>query len=136
MPTLEAEISSIVQGDGVDITVNIGKVTGDFVGDAVTKVWFTVKNSASDTDANALFQKVITGTNVPGTGVILDDGSVSGTAQVRVELVNADTSLLTNPKKAYPFDLQVETTNGGATKPYTPWLGHIKPYAERTRATS
>lgn len=133
MPTLNAEIEDIVAGDGIDITVNIGKVSGNFIGDAVEKVWFSVKTKKTDT--SYLFQKAITSSNVPGTGVILDDGSVSGTAQVRVELVNANTVLLTLGKTYY-FDLQVKTALGGVTKPYTPWSGLIKFKEEITTDTA
>ncbi len=116
--------------------MNISKATGNFVGNPVTKVWFTVKSAISQTDQEALIFKELTTSNVPGVGVIIDDGNVSGVAQVRVELVNTDTAKLSDERKAYPFDLQVQTSNGGATKPYTPWLGFVRIKNERTKATT
>lgn len=133
MPTLDAEITDIVQGDGIDYTLNIGKTVGNFVGDGVVKAWFSVKTTKTAT--TYLFQKIITNVSVPGTGQIVDDGSVSGIAQVRVELVNANTILLERDK-SYWFDFQVKTTLGGATKPYTPWSGLIKFKTEITTDTA
>jgi hypothetical protein len=130
MPTLDAEIKDIVQGDKIDINVSIGSLPGP-----ITKSWFTVKNkvkldSSSDSAANIIFQKTITTANVPGQGVIIDDGA-GGTASVKFELRNADTVLLTGDT-VYYFDLQV--LQGG--EPYTPWLGIIKVKKERTKSTS
>ena len=135
MPTLNAVITSLVQGDGIDITVTVTKTTGNFVADAITKAWFTVKSKVTDSDANALFQKVITTADVVGVGQITDDGAVSGTGSIRVELTNADTILLSG-NKSYPFDLQLLTTSGGSIKPYTPWAGVIKMTPEVTKATA
>lgn len=125
---LAGEINNIVQGDNIDITRTI-----DTLPASITTAWFTVKSSKSSTsDTNAIFQKKITSTNVPGTGVITDDGTTDGVAAVRFELVNADTILLTN-ETAYYYDIQVLTSTG---KIYTPEIGIIRLKSERTKATS
>jgi len=130
MPTLNAELSGIVQGDYLDIVRNIGNLPI-----IISKAWFTVKtraNLTTSTDGtNVVFQKTITTANVPGTGVILDTGG-SGTAQVKFELTNADTVLLTGDTIFY-YDIQVLTSS---SKIYTPELGVVKMKQERTRSTS
>jgi len=130
MPTLNAELSGIVQGDYLDIVRNIGNLPT-----TISKAWFTVKtraNLTTSTDGtNVVFQKTITTANVPGTGVILDTGG-SGTAQVKFELTNADTVLLTGDTIFY-YDIQVLTSS---SKIYTPELGVVKMKQERTRSTS
>ena len=125
MPTLNAEINDIVQGDCIDINRSIGNLPAP-----LTKAWFTVKISkSSPTD---VFQKVITTSNVAGQGVIGDDGTGDGVAQARFELTNANTVLLTD-EKVYYYDIQVLTST---SKIYTPELGLIRMKSERTKATS
>jgi len=128
MPTLDAELSEIVQGDCIDIERTIGNLPA-----TITKAWFTVKTKAqltSTTDtANIVFQKAITTVNVTGVGFISDAGA-SGTATVRFECVNADTVLLTGDT-VYYYDIQVLTSTG---KIYTPELGIIKLKKERTKS--
>lgn len=130
MPTLDAEITDIVQGDKVDINVSVGSLPG-----AISRAWFTVKNKAkldstSDATANIIFQKTITTVDVANVGVILDTGA-GGTASLRFRLRNADTVLLTGDT-VYYFDMQVLQDG----EPYTPWLGVIKVKKERTKSIS
>jgi hypothetical protein len=125
---LNGEIENIVQGDNIDITRTIDQLPA-----SITKAWLTVKaNRSSTADTNAIFQKTITSINVPGVGVIVDDGTGDGIAEVRFELVNADTVLLTN-ETAYYYDIQVLTSTD---KIYTPEIGIIKLRSERTKSTS
>lgn len=125
---LNGEIKNIVQGDNIDIVRTI-----DTLPSAITKAWFTVKSTKSSTDdTTALFQKEITTSNVPGVGVITDDGAGDGIAAVRFELVNADTILLVN-EKTYYYDIQVLTNT---SKIYTPETGRIKLEPERTKDTT
>lgn len=128
---LSGNIDNLVQGDNIDITRSIGSLPA-----TITKAWFTVKTNAklsstSDATANIVFQKVITTSNVVGTGVILDTGG-SGTASVRFELVNADTVLLVGGT-VYYYDIQVLTST---SKIYTPEVGLIKTVKERTKSIS
>lgn len=131
MPTLDAEITNIVQGDKIDINVTVSELPG-----AITKAWFTVKTreqlSSSTVDVgNFVFQKVITTVNQVGTGYISDDGTTDGIAAIRIDLRNADTVLLSGGT-LYFFDLQVLQSG----EPYTPWSGIIKTVRERTKSTS
>lgn len=130
-PNLSGTISNIVQGDHLDVTRTIGTLPT-----TITKAWFTVKTKAkltstSDAAANIVFQKEITTSNVPGTGVILDTGG-SGTASVKFELTNSDTVLLVGGT-VYYYDIQVLTSS---SKIYTPEVGLIKTLAERTKDIS
>lgn len=128
MPNLSGELLDIVQGDNIDINRSIGNLPA-----SITKAWLTVKpNKSSTNDTNATFQKSITTSNVAGQGVIIDDGTGDGIAQVRFEFTNANTILLTD-EKAYFYDIQVLTSTG---KIYTPELGLIKLRSERTKAIS
>lgn len=124
---LNGSIENVVQGDNFDVIRSI-----DTLPAAITKAWLTVKpGKSSINDTTAIFQKTITTSNVPGIGVILDDGA-GGIASVRFELTNADTVLLTNETVFY-YDIQVLTSTG---KIYTPELGKIRLKSERTKATS
>ena len=127
---LSATISNLVQGDNIDIVRTIGTLPA-----AITRAWFTVRTRANldqSTDTSTVvFQKAITTVNVPGTGVIYDDGS-DGTAGVRFELVNADTKLLVG-ETVYYYDIQVLTSS---SKIYTPEIGVIKTHKDRTKSIS
>ena len=127
---LAGSISNLVQGDNIDIVRTIGTLPT-----SITDSWFTVRTRANldqTTDTSSVvFQKHITSSNVPGTGVIYDDGS-DGTAGVRFELVNADTKLLVGDT-VYYYDIQVLTTSG---KIYTPEIGIIKTHKDRTKSIS
>lgn len=125
---LDGEIFNIVQGDFIDILRTI-----DTLPASIVTAWFTVKpTKSSSSDTTAIFQKTITSSNVPGQGVILDDGTGDGIANVRFELTNANTVLLVD-EKAYYYDIQVLTSTG---KIYTPELGIIRMKSERTKAIS
>jgi hypothetical protein len=130
MPTLDAEIKDIVQGDNINIVRTIGDLPA-----AITKAWFTVKTkaqlSSSLDSGNIVFQKEITTVLQNGIGQITDDGA-DGTAGVTFELVNADTVLLAGDT-VYYYDIQVLTST---SKIYTPELGIIKTKKERTKTTS
>lgn len=127
---LKGKIFNIVQGDNVDITRTI-----DTLPASITKAWFTVRNSqykSATSDTDVIFQKAITSVNVPGTGVITDDGTGDGVAAVRFELTNANTVLLVN-ENTYYYDIQVLTSTG---KIYTPEIGLIRLESERTKSIS
>jgi hypothetical protein len=125
---LRGSISEIVQGDDIDIIRTIGTLPT-----SITKSWFTVRTRANLdqlTDATTIvFQKAITTSNVPGVGVIYDDGA-DGTAGCRYELVNADTKLLVGDTLYY-YDVQVLTSSG---KIYTPEVGVLKTTKDRTKS--
>jgi hypothetical protein len=126
---LNGEIDNLVQGDKLDIIRTIGTLPG-----AISKAWFTVRTRANldqltDT-TTVVFQKAITTVNVPGVGVISDDGA-GGTATVRFELRNADTKLVVGDT-LYFYDIQVIMASDG--EPYTPEVGKIKTVKDRTKS--
>lgn len=114
-------------GDDDCILRNFRNVTS---GVTVTQAWMTVKRFEDDVDIDAIFQKVITVTDVPGTGQIVDDGA-SGTVTLRFDIVPAD-SLLVGHEQKY-FDIQVKT-NGG--KIYTLNAGTIRAAIKQKTLTS
>ena len=121
MPTFDGKIEDFVAGADLQITRTITNVP-DAV--SLTKAWFTVKEIQAHADANAIFQKEITTSNVPGTGQITDAGSGSPPdriATVRFDFGDADTILLKGGQE-YLYDVQV-LTDGGAV--YTPETGEI-----------
>lgn len=121
MPDFEGEIKDFVAGDDLQITRTISNISS---GASLAKVWFTVKSRQEDADVDAIIQKEITTTDVPGTGQITNAGS--GTppdriATVRFDLLPADTLKLEG-RAIYLYDIQV-LTDGGAV--YTPETGRI-----------
>jgi len=98
------EISDFFVGDNVDIERDISNIP---VGETLTTAWFTVKRKITDTDADAIMQKVInSGSN--GDGVISDIG-IDGTGHVKFTLSSSETLLL-SPSSEYFYDIQVKTS--------------------------
>jgi len=118
MPTFTGEIKDFVAGDDLQITRTITNVPS---GAVLTKAWLTIKFRQDDADADAIIQKAITTSNVPGTGQITDDGAGDQSAAVRFDLTDTDTAKLHRGIK-YWYDIQV-LTDGGAV--YTPEIGII-----------
>lgn len=131
MPTFNTVIDDIVAGDDYFIERII---SGLPVGVSVVEAWLTVKANLTDLDSAALIQKNITGVDVVGQGVIIDDGS-DGTATIRFDLVPADTAIIPAAGRGstgYPFDIQVRTSTG---RIYTPEIGTISSIAQVTLRT-
>lgn len=118
MPTLDGRIENLVAGDDLEVTRTITKVPS---GTTLSNATLTVKGAAADDDAEAVFQKKITTTDVPGTGQITNDGA-SGTGAVRFDITDVDSGLM-DPGRDYVYDIQVKTAVGGI---YTPEIGKIK----------
>lgn len=131
MANLSDSITGFVAGDDIEVSRVITEVP---IGQTLTKAWLTVKRSTSDADPG-LLQKVITTTNVPGTGQVTDDADTDGSGEVRFDLTPADTVLLAIPyaNGTFHFDIQVMTSAG---KVYTPVAGTIVGTKEITKATS
>jgi hypothetical protein len=105
------QIIGYYAGDTLDITRT---PTGVPTADPMVKAWFTVKSAATDADAAALIQKVITTAPAPGTGQILQDGSPAsgnGTGLLLFNLLPADTNKLA-PGRPYPYDVKVALSSG------------------------
>lgn len=122
MPSLKSKIlGKIVVGDDVSIRRTIDREASGFVsGVTITEAWLTCKLNVTDTDPG-LFQKIITTTDVPGTGEIEDDGTGDVDMVIRFDLLPADTVAI-GSTLIRQFDIQV-LTNGGQI--YTPERGVI-----------
>lgn len=132
MPSLESKIiGEIVVGDDVSIRRTIGFAASGFAtGITIVEAWLTVKLDAADADPG-LFQKIITTTDVPGTGEIENDGTGDVDMVVRFDLVPADTVLI-GAVLIRQFDIQVLTSGGQI---YTPERGTINAIAQVTLDT-
>jgi len=75
----------------------------------VSEAWLTVKAATSDADGAATFQKIITTSNVAGTGQIENAGS-TGTAKLRFDITTANSEALT-AGTVYYYDVQVKLSN-------------------------
>lgn len=69
----------------------------------------TWKASLGDADPGIL-QKKVTTSNVAGTGQITADGSVGGTATIRFDIADTDTTALAT--QTMIFDVKVKTASG------------------------
>lgn len=127
MPTFNDRIAGFVAGDDLEIDRTISNIPS---GQHVTAAWLTIKAAATDSDAEAIIQKMINAADTPGVGQVTDDGGTSGIAAVRFDLTADDTQLLV-PLQDYVFDLQVETDSG---KIYTPDIGVMRAETQVTRA--
>lgn len=76
--------------------------------DPLIKAAYTLKGNLSDADPGAL-QKIVTTSNVAGTGQIEVDGSTTGIAVIRFDLTGTDTSGL-SPRDFW-FDVRVKTNS-------------------------
>lgn len=128
MPNFNGKISGFVVGDDLEVYRTITNVP---TGETVIKAWFTVKINQDDTDAAALFQKVITDVIDFTQGEIADAGAL-GTAILRFFLTADDTATLGNPTRAidsFFYDIQVKTVSD---RIYTPETGKITPKPQVT----
>lgn len=115
MPELKAKIRDFVEGDALVIRRTIGRAdSGLAAGATVTKAWMTVKAELDDIDPG-LFQKVITTTDVPGTGQIENDGGGDVDPVLRFDWLPADTRAI-GPTKRY-YDIQIQLDDGTITTP-------------------
>ncbi len=102
-----------------------------------TKAWLTVKTRYSDTDANALAQKVITSVYEQGQGEIFDEDPDDGMVELRFELMPAETILFSTDKQSPNyFDIQVLVESSPDGLPVTQFRGPLWVFKEVTRATS
>lgn len=111
-----SEITDFVIGDALQIQRTIQAIPS---GQLVSKAWFTVKRKFSDTDINALIDKVITAV-ATADGVIEATGS-NGTAIINFYLSASDTDNLT-PLAEYKYAVKLLFASG---QPYTPETGTI-----------
>lgn len=108
----------------------------DDLPEAIQTAWFTIKegpsNSAvSEDDSDALLQKEITATDVPGTGKILDTGA-DGRGRCRFDIAPSDYGNLV-AEVWYYWDVQVKGIGGAGI--YTSESGTIRFKPQVTKAT-
>lgn len=135
---IRAKIEDVVAGSALTYRATIDREESGLESGAVlTKAWMTFKDSLSDADPG-IVQKIITTTDVPGTGQIEDDGSGDVDPVVRFDLQATDTELLVDVAKvaeALPtekyYDVKVLANLGG---PYTGELGLIYTWPPATKA--
>lgn len=89
------------------------------------KMWFTVKDKATDPDVNA----IIALNSVDNSDQIVSSFPTSG--QFQIQLTDADTDLLV--KTAYLYDVQVKEANGTVT---TVQRGKLKVVRDITRTST
>jgi hypothetical protein len=130
MPDLDARIDHFAVGDALTVRRTILRRKSKLAaGVTITAAWMTVKDALVDADPGR-WQKVISTTDVPGTGQIEDDGAGDVNPIVRFDLLAADTRILDVERF---FDIQVLTSAGG---PYTAELGKIAGVPDVTLAVS
>ncbi len=125
-----------VAGDAIRRRVTIDRSASKIPsGVTITKGWLTIKASKADADPG-LIQKVITTTNVDGTGHIENDGTGNVNPVVRFDFTAANTLTIGVEEVVgrRHFDVQVIASDG---RPYTPEIGLVFCCAaEVTKATS
>lgn len=107
-------INGYTVGDDLEVRRTIDRdLSGLDPGTTIDKAWFTVKTTPSiddPDDTNALLQKEITTTDVPGTGEIEDDGTGDTDPILRFDFVPDDTRSIGTTHRKY--DIQVLTSSG------------------------
>lgn len=125
MSTLTGSISGYVTGDNLEIRRFVEDLT-----DPIALAWLTIKQHSREADDDAVIQKQIIESNVPGTGQIEEDGGVDQDATLRFDLTPADTAAL--GARTWVYDIQVKLDDGTV---YTPEVGSIALTSDVTRAT-
>lgn len=123
MTVLSNTISGYVVGDDLEIQRSIE------VPQAISKAWFTVKSDSSDSDEDAILQKIITDA-LTTDGQIMDTGS-GGTATISFTISGANSRTIGTSVRKY--DIQVKLADG---KIATPEIGTIRLKGDVTKATS
>lgn len=98
-------------GDHRDFEVTVRNLPS---GRTLTKAWLTIKINESDADVDAVINKEITTSAVPGTGQIQDDGASDGVGVLLFEMSPADTILVGT--RQLPYAVQVELDSAKVTE--------------------
>jgi hypothetical protein len=126
MSTLSGTITGYVVGDDLEIRRTVTELP-----DAIATAWLTVKQHSRQLDDDAVLEKEITESDVPGTGQIEVEGGVGIDGTLRFDLTATDTTLLGT--KTWVYDIQIKLDNG---KIYTPEVGTLTLTLDVRRATS
>jgi hypothetical protein len=123
----ETAIRGVVHGDSFQIIRTVGNLPD---GETVDKAWLTVKERATDSDADAALSKEITEDDVPGLGLV--DNSTPGSVDLRFDIAPEDWDGV-QQAQLYRYDIQIKTSGGGI---YTAEIGTIVADEQITRSTS
>lgn len=83
------------------------------IGDGLVQAWLTLKpypEGVDVADGSATLQKIVSITNVPGTGQITDTGAVNGSGVIRFDVTASNTTAL--GQRDYIFDVKAKTSAG------------------------
>lgn len=116
MPNLHAEWRIGTVGDAVRRRFTINRAKSKIAdGVVLTKAWLTIS-----IPGGLDIEKVLTTSDVPGTGQIENDGGADEDPVVRFDLLNADTLVIGQTSRRY--DAQVLADDG---QPYTIENGEV-----------
>ena len=115
MANLTVTITGIVEGDDYILPLLVTDLQS---GDFVVEAYMTMKADIDDADPG-LFQKIITTSDVPGTGQIVNSGAGDVDVELRFDLTPDDT-ILVDPLATPPaeWDVQIHTNDGYTNTPY------------------
>lgn len=126
MSTLTGTITGYVVGDNLEVRRTVTGLPA-----ALAAAWLTIKRHAREADTAAVVKKIITTSNVPGTGHITTAGGVDVDGGLRFDLTQEDTTAL--GAASWVYDVQVKLTDGTV---YTPEVGTVDLTADVTRSTT
>lgn len=101
MSDLAVVISGFAVGDNLRVDRTISELPS-----AIVAAWLTVKRYADQLDADATFQKIITTSEVVGTGHVVTAGGPGVDGVLRFDFVPTDTETL--GARTWVFDIQVK----------------------------
>jgi len=96
----------IVRGDVFSIRRTVNKLPSSRT---IAEAWLTLKAAIADADGSATWQKIITSSDVVGTGMIEDTGA-DGSGVLRFDVTAANTTAMT-AGVAYFYDIQIRLDN-------------------------
>jgi hypothetical protein len=126
MSELDVEIRGFVVGDDLEIRRTVTGLPGP-----IAVAWLTLKRYPRQPDDEAVLQKRITTTDVPGVGHIVEAGEPEVDGDLRFDLTPEDTTTLDTRKCAY--DIQIKLEPGTV---YTIEKGTLELTAGVTEATT
>lgn len=126
MSTLTGTITSYVVGDNLEIR----RIVEDLPS-PIAIAWLLLKQYARQDDDLAVVTKIITTSDVPGTGQITIAGGVGIDGALRFDLTQDDTIALGS--RAWVYDIQIKLNDGTV---FTPEIGTLELTSDVTRATT
>ena len=97
----------LVRGD----IFSLRRTLNGLLGRTVDEAWLMVKTGYGVADGSATISKNITGTDAPGTGQIEDSGATDGSAVVRFDFTNTNTTAVA-AGTVYLYGIQALLSDG------------------------